>query len=251
MALDIRWLAVFADVPVGWLQRCLAYWSAVTGAAPAPPSGDHGEYVALLPADGDAYVYLQAVGRDTGGWHLDLYVPQMAWALDEARACGAEVVRRGAELSVLTSPARQPFCLFHDEGPARRRPGPPSWPGVGRSLADQLCLDIPAERYEQECAFWSALTGWPCAPGSVDHFSRINPPAALPVQLLLQRLGGDDDAGARAHLDMSADAPDGEIARHLQLGATSIAEFPHWAVLRDPVGLTYCVTRRRPFRPRR
>jgi hypothetical protein len=251
VALDIRWLAVFADVPVGWLDRSLAYWSAVTGAAPGEPTGERGQYVALVPTDSDPYVYLQAVGRDFGGWHLDLFVPDVGWAVDEAQACGAQLVRRGAELSVLHSPAGQPFCLFHDEGPARHRPGPPSWPGIGRSFADQLCLDIPTEHYAQECAFWSRLTGWRCPPGSADEFSRINPPAALPVQLLLQRLGADDEGGARAHLDMSADSPDDEVARHVQLGATLHAEFPHWTVLRDPAGLTYCVTRRRPYEPRR
>jgi hypothetical protein len=251
VSLDIRWLAVFADVPTGWLSRSVGYWNAVTGAAPGEPTGDAGQYVPLVPAEGDAFLYLQAVGRDVGSWHLDLFVPDLDWAVAEAEACGAQLVRRDAGLAVLNSPAGQPFCLFGDDRPARSRPGAPTWPGVGRSLADQLCLDIPQAHYARECQFWSTLTGWRTVPGDVEHFCRINPPAALPVQLLLQRLGTDDAGGARAHLDMSADAPEPEVARHVKLGAEVRAEFPHWTVLADPAGLTYCVTHRHPYQPPR
>jgi hypothetical protein len=225
----------------------------VTGAARGTPNGAQGEFIPLRPAAGDGYLFVQSVQRDVGGWHPDIYVADLEWARHEAIACGARFVRATPSLVVLESPAGQPFCLYADSGPARVRPPAPSWPGVGRSLADQVCLDIPFAAYESEQTFWSALTGWPCTPSDVEHFARINPPRPLPVQLLLQRLGRDDTAGSRAHLDMSADAPDAEIARHVALGAAveSDAHHPHWTTLRDPAGLLYCVTHRRPYEPKR
>lgn len=251
MSVDIRWLSVFADVPAGRAAKCAAFWTAVTGAAAGAPTGSAGEFVPLEPVAGGGYLFLQRVGGKAGGWHLDMYASDLAWSRQEATACGARVVRASRSLVVLTSPAGQPFCLFADDRPARSRPPAATWPGVGRSLADQLCLDIPFDAYDSECAFWSALTGWRWTAGGEPEFRRINPPGALPVQLLLQRLGQDDAGGSRAHLDMSADAPAAEVARHEMLGATVVDEFPGWTTMRDPAGLDYCVTRRRPFTPTR
>jgi hypothetical protein len=51
---------------------------------------------------------------------------------------------------VLATPAGQPFCFVREGGTEpRRRPPAPEWE-TGRSLADQLCLDIPAGRYDAE-----------------------------------------------------------------------------------------------------
>lgn len=251
MSIDVRWVAVFADVPAAWLPKCLEFWTVVCGARRGTPTGDDAEFIPLQPAAGDGYLYLQRVGRDVGGWHLDLSVSALDWAVQEAQARGARLVRAGRSVTVLESPAGQPFCLYADQRPARSRPSAPTWPGVGRSLADQLCLDIPFDAYETECIFWSALTGWPYRATDEPQFRRINPPRALPVQLLLQRLGVGDAGDPRAHLDMSADGPAAEVARHVRLGATVVAELPHWTTLRDPAGLTYCVTHRRPYEPNR
>jgi hypothetical protein len=173
-------------------------------------------------------------------------VPDAPAAERASVECGATLVRSAPSLVVLQTPAGQPFCLFHDARPAHRRPPAPSWPAVGRSLADQLSLDIRHALYETECAFWAARTGWEHVPGGSAEFGRLNPPAEPPVQLLLHRLGPDDDAGARAHLDMSAGDPTREVARHLSLGATVVADFGRWTTLRGPAGLVYCVTHRRP-----
>lgn len=250
MSVDVRWLSVFADVPIAWTERCLRYWTAVVGAAPGTATGADDEFVPLVPAAGDGYLFLQRVHRDVGGWHPDFYVADVEWAKQEAVACGAQLLTATPSLAVLQSPSGQPFCLFADSGPARVRPPAPTWPQVGRSLADQLCLDIPFEAWESEIAFWSVLTGWRWAPGGEASFARIDPPAALPVQLLLQRLGPDDSAGSRAHLDMAADQPEAEIARHVSLGAAVESDIhAHWTTMRDPSGLQYCVTHRRPYQP--
>jgi hypothetical protein len=124
---------------------------------------------------------------------------------------------------------------------------PAAWPG-GRSIADQLCFDIPAADFDAECSFWSALTGWPriVRDSGHDEFERLAVPEPLPVEFLFQRLGAGDIDGSRAHADLSSDDRDAEVERHAQLGATTIRRTSGWTTLRDPAGLIYCVTDRPP-----
>jgi hypothetical protein len=237
---------VFADVPAARFAAALSFWGAVTGSTPGEPAGADGEFTPLVPADGDRFLWLQRVARDDGGWHPDLHVRDPAAAARLAVDIGARVVSETADLVVLRTPAGQPFCLvLDDRRQPRRRPPAPTCP-AGRSSADQLCLDIPADRYTDESAFWTALTGWRSRPTGAPEFHRLNPPNTLPVQFLLQRLGAADVAGARAHVDMSADDPAAEVARHQLLGAGPARVTEGWTTLRDPAGLTYCVTHRRP-----
>jgi len=249
VSLDIRWVSLFADVPAPLLEPAVAFWELVTGCRAGTPSGDQREYLPLMPLVGDPVFWLQRVGRDIGGWHLDLHVPDTAAAARAAVQGGAQVTRDWDSLVVLASPAGLPFCLVLERQPARTRPEPPSWPAIGRSLVDQLCLDLPADVHDDERAFWTELTGWSYTAGGMPEFSRLTPPPSLPIQLLFQRLGADDSGGIRAHLDMSADDPSGEVARHMSLGASVAREAEHWTVLRDPAGLIYCVTHRRPLEP--
>jgi hypothetical protein len=245
------WLSIFADVPATHFATSRAFWEQVTATSAGPPAGDAAEFTPLLPHDGDRYLWLQRVDRDVGGWHPDLHVRDPAAAAGRATELGARLLRESADLVVLETPGGQPFCLVQEDGSrSRRRPPVPQWPS-GRSSADQLCLDIPGGRYDDETRFWAALTGWPAVGTSAPEFGRVNPPAALPVQFLLQRLGADDAGGPRAHLDMSADDRDAEVGRHLELGATLVRAAEGWTTLHDPAGLTYCVTRRRPGDPLR
>lgn len=249
MSAGVAWLSVFADVPADRFDIAQAFWEAVTGTSAGSAAGPHGEFVPLLPPDGDRYLWLQRVEQG-GGWHPGLHVRDLGRAVDAATECGAEIVRATDELVVLGTPGGQPWCLVAENSPGRKRPPAPSWHGR-RSLADQLCLDIPAAGYETETAFWAALTGWPQSAGGRAEFRRLNPPGELPVQFLLQRLGGADGGGARAHLDMSADDPRAEVARHESLGARTVRITDGWTVMADPAGLTYCVTHRRPGQPTR
>lgn len=246
MSAEVNWLAAFADVPGPRFDDALAFWSAVTGWAPGEAHGQHGEFVPLEPRDGDGCLWLQRTDTGSGGWHPDLLVPDPATAALAAVALGARVVRNDDLLVVLASPQGQPFCFFLDDAAGREQPPASTWPQSGRSLADQLCLDIPFDAYDGECGFWAELTGWPHLPAELPEFSRLTRPPTLAIQLLLQRLGRDDSRGTRAHLDLSADDPQAEVARHAALGAevTHVAE--GWTTLRDPAGLTYCVTHRRP-----
>ena len=80
-------------------------------------------------------------------------------------------------------------------------------------------------------------------PASSPEFSRLVHRSQSPLALLVQRLG-DDDGGthARAHLDLSTDDVDAEVARLRALGAELLRRGDGSITLRDPVGLPFCVT---------
>ena len=104
----------------------------------------------------------------------------------------------------------------------------------------------PREQYDEECAYWSQLTGWPVDEGKVhDEFRRLRVPDGYPMRVLLQRL--DEPSGpTRAHLDLATDDRAAETDRHVALGAAVVDPRPYWTVLRDPAGSSYCITDRRP-----
>lgn len=246
--MEVRWLSIMLDVPADRMPAACAFWTAATATTLGAPSGDDGEYLPLEPADGDAYLCLQRVGRATAGWHLDLHVDDLDAAVARATGLGAALTNAVDGLRVLATPGGQPFC-FIGEQPARggRRPAPPRFPG-GRSLADQFCFDLPAGEFDRDADFWAALTGWPRLRRQQEagtEFDRIGVPERLPAQFLFQRLGpdeADDIGGTHAHLDLSADDRDAEVERHISLGAEVVRSTEGWTTLRDPAGLVYCVT---------
>lgn len=240
---EVRWAWLFLDLPEDGFDDAVRFWAQVTRSSLSARRGERDEFATLLPEHGDPWLKVQRVGGP-GGVHLDLDVdgsPQQA--AGRAEALGAEVVADLGEVVVCRSPGGLPFCL----GPAGREGDPSRQVVDGRaSLLDQVCLDIPADRYDAEVAFWSALTGWRVDPGRVsDELERLAAPAALPLRVLLQRL--DDPEGVvRAHADLSCPDRGAEVARHLDLGAVEQVSGRRWTVLRDPAGLTYCVTDRLP-----
>lgn len=123
------------------------------------------------------------------------------------------------------------------------RPGAATWPGGHRSIVDQVCLDIPAERYDAECDFWAELTGWPVVASRSPEFQWLDVPDDQPLRVLLQRLEAPDGP-VRAHLDLATDDRPAEVARHVALGAGVLDPRPRWTVLRDPAGSAYCITDR-------
>lgn len=141
---------------------------------------------------------------------------------------------------VVGSPGGLTFCIVNHS--ARRRPGPVSW-REGRSLVDQVCLDIPPSRFDTEVAFWRDLTGWQVQDADGSEFSRLARGDGLPLQLLLQRLV-DEQPAVSAHLDLACDDRDAEVARHRDLGASFVRRTGGWTTLRDPSGREYCVTDR-------
>ncbi|MYW48182.1 VOC family protein [Streptomyces sp. SID161] len=234
----IRWTYAFADRPAARLADACAFWTAATGTRLSGFRGDGEEFVTLLPEATDPSVKLQGVGAGDGGAHLDLCTEDVHDLGTRARRLGARLVADHGDWAVLRSPAGRLFCVVPWQGEAVRPPV------VSGSRLDQVCLDVPPSRYDTECAFWAALTGWEQRAGSRPEFTALVPPAGLPHRLLLQRL--DEEGPASAHLDLACADVSAVRARHEELGAVLVREGAHWTVMRDPAGGTYCLTGRDP-----
>jgi hypothetical protein len=156
---------------------------------------------------------------------------------------GASVVERPLDdLAIMRSPGGFVFCFV--PGDTGRRPAPAPWADGHTSYVDQVCLDIPPGRYDDELDFWTAVTGWARRdPGTGSEFGRLTPGPDQPLQLLLQRLD-DEQAAVTAHLDWSSTDREAEIQQHVAAGAELQKSFAGWTVLRDPAGMTYCITGR-------
>lgn len=248
--MSIRWTYAFIDRPAASFGRAHAFWTAVTDTRLSEFRGERGEFVTLLPGDGaDACVKAQGVDSGAGGAHLDFAVDDVPEFVKSALRLGAGVAAEHEGWAVLRSPAGQSFCAVPWHGESVRPPV------VRGSRLDQVCIDAPPSLYGAEVAFWSALLdGWESAPGSLPEFHVLKPPPALPIRILLQRLGeerlGEEHPGekrpASAHLDLACADIAATRARHEQLGATFVSQGTHWTVMRDPAGGVYCLTGRDP-----
>lgn len=183
----VQWLTAFLDSPRD--SDASAFWSALTATTLSPPRGVHGEFATLLPRQGDAYLRVQDVGAAAAGCHLDVHVEV---ALAQALAAGAGVVAEPGGYAVLRSPGGFAFCLVPHHGESTR-PRPVVWPGARASLVDQLCLDIPTACFDVEATFWARLTGWARRAGALPEFDYLTRPTGMPLRILLQRLGPDDE----------------------------------------------------------
>lgn len=234
----IRWTYAFVDRPAAGFERACAFWTAVTAAKLSEPRGERGEFVTLLPETGDACVKAQGVASGDGGAHLDFAAEDVPALVDRAVRLGAEVVTPNDGWAVLRSPAGHLFCVVPWHGESVRTPV------VEGSRLDQVCLDVSPAEFDGEVAFWAALSGWDSRAGSLPEFHVLRPPTGLPIRILLQRL--DTPRPASAHLDLACADIDATRTRHEHLGATFVAGHPHWTVMRDPAGGTYCLTGRDP-----
>ncbi|MFB9358226.1 VOC family protein [Actinoplanes nipponensis] len=236
----IRWISAFIDRPVARLDEAVAFWTAVTGTKPAPQE-DPG-FVRLHSATSDDWLEIQGVRDGPGGAHLDLAVTDVAAFAATARDAGATTVADHGSWQVLRSPAGQAFCVAAGPG-GRVLPRALTAPDGTRTLLDQVCLDVGPAGYDTEVAFWAGLTGWrlerlpPC-------FHRLTPQPRLAVRILLQRT--DHEQPPSAHLDLACSDVRAARARHEQLGAAFVGEWPEWTVMRDPAGGRYCLTGRVP-----
>lgn len=242
------WLTAFIDLPAEEFDAATAFWSAATESTLSPARGVEGEFATLLPQDGDAHLRVQRVGTGPGGLHLDVHVDDVEATAARARSLGASLVAEPGGLVVLRSPGGFVFCVVADGGErVRTRPVEGAEPGT-RTLVDQVCIDIPPERFDTETSFWEALIGFGFQ-RSVSHreFSWLVRPPEMPVRLLLQRL---DEASpgqtVSAHLDLACDDVAAATAAHQALGARLVGTFPRWVVMEDPSGHRYCLTARDP-----
>jgi hypothetical protein len=246
--MTFRWLTVFLDFPAAAFEPGVAFWRQVTGYGLSAPRGAQGEFATLLPPSGDAYLRVQRARDGDGGCHLDLHLDTAAAAPDEvadrAAGLGATVRHRdpGGGLVIADSPGGFTFCLVRWHGEATVPS--PLVTGDGTSRVDTLCIDVPPQEFERECAFWSALTGWAVRPARVAGYSYLDPPPGLPVHVLLQRLD-DAEPGQRARGHVDIGCSDGAaIARHEALGARVTAGHQFWTVLADPADRPYCLVER-------
>jgi hypothetical protein len=241
MSGEVRWVTAFLDTAQEHAEEGESFWLQVTGYHLSPRRGAHGEFASLLPADGDPHLKVQIVEQPSpGGLHLDLHTDDVRALAAKAEKLGASATYLDEGYVVCRSPGGMTFCVVGHS--ASRAAAPASWPS-GRSMVDQVCLDIPPSLWERECRFWADLTGWELVDVEPeDEFRRLRRPRGLAIQLLLQRLD-DEESLVVGHLDLGSDDYLGETDRHLALGATEVRRTPNWVTLRDPSGRLYCVTR--------
>ena len=191
----------------------------MTGYRLSEPRGEHREFATLVPPTGDDFLRVQRVQDGPGGLHLDLHVADPRASADAAKDLGAgEVADRG--YVVMRSPGGFPFCFVTEAA----RAAPNRWSTDGTaSIVDQVCLDMPVAAYDEECAFWAALTGQEHVDVASPEFSRLVRPEGQPLQFLLQRLD-EPNGRVRGHLDLAADDRAAEVRRHVMLGAALDAE---------------------------
>ncbi len=238
---------VFVDVPEERAAAGAGFWSAATGWPGSTPWQGHPEFVSLEPAAGTPYVHLQRIDGPAR-IHVDLVVGDIDSSRDRLAALGASIGDRHQWWQVMGSPGGLPFCLV-SERERRTVPPPSSWPTGHRSRVTQVSLDVPHDRHDDELRFWHAATGWQLDPSGPAHMPHLVAAQPAPLQLLVQRLGPADVGElTRAHIDVGTDEIPTEVARMQSLGADVVdaSHLPRWVVLRDPIGLLFCVTAQRP-----
>ena len=237
-------MTAFIDRPVGPFEKAVDFWMDATGSKLWETKGEHGEFATLIPPGGDAYLRVQRVD-DGGGTHLDLHVDDADGLAERALSAGGTVSESVRGSAVAWSPGGMPCCLVDHHGEATR-PGPVITASGASSLVDQVCVDSPADLFDAECRFWSALTGWVLQSSSLhEEFRFLIRPTWSPIRLLLQRRE-DDDGPTRAHLDFASDDVRSTVADHTSLGARVLHDDEHWTCMVDPAGFAYCLTSRRP-----
>jgi pimeloyl-ACP methyl ester carboxylesterase len=246
----ITWVTGFFDFPAPVFEAGRDFWLAVTGYTLSPPRGPKADFATLLPAAGDAYLRVQRTYDGPSGCHLDLHAPDWAPVAERATALGARPVHAEDGLVVFRSPGGLPFCVSaEDGGPAV--PAAAQWAGGSVSRVDQFCLDIPEGIYQAECGFWADLTGWRQRDSRRPEFrtltsADLTAAGQMPIRLLLQRTGDPSGTQIRAHPDLACSGGPAEAGRHQELGATWLYSGANWETMRDPAGLTYCITSREP-----
>jgi Glyoxalase-like domain len=236
----------FVDVPAEHEPAARAFWSAVSGWPASDPWEGHPEFVSLMPPDRSPYLHVQTIGGPPRV-HLDV-VGDIDRETPRLQELGATRGPRGDAWQVMFSPGGLPFCVC-DEPRPHRRPAATAWPDGHRSRLVQVCVDAPAGRHDAELAFWRAATGWDDEPVDSPEFHRLVRRGTSPLQLLIQRLGDDDDGvRVRAHLDLGTDDRAAEVRRVEALGARFLGTGDGFVVLQDPSGLAFCVTGNDPDR---
>lgn len=229
------WLQVFLDTPAATFDESVSFWSAVTGWTPSSRRGEDDQFLTLLPRDGSAYLKMQAVDG-AAGVHLDVDSADRQVMVERSLALGGTRAWTYHDVEVVRSPGGLTLCHTLVEGE-------PSLVRDGSTILDQVCVDVPAEHWDAEVAFWAGLTGRDPQAGALAEFVRLATDGRL--RILLQRL--DEPAGVvRAHPDLATADREADTARHAALGADVRAVEAFWTVLVAPGGQVNCLTDRDP-----
>jgi predicted enzyme related to lactoylglutathione lyase len=111
------------------------------------------------------------------------------------------------------------------------------------SHRSRLCaasIDVPREAYDADTRFWSGVTQRTPEVDAEDPDYSSFGTMAPGVEVFVQSVG---DPAPRIHLDIETDDIEAEVARLVGLGATVVDRIHTWVVMRDPVGITFCVVR--------
>lgn len=235
------WVTAYLDFPEASYDEAVAFWQQVSGTSVSPSRGDSGEFATLLPTAGDPWLRAQRLGDGPARIHLDVHAADPAALRRRVTDLGANpVADRGH--TVHTSPGGLVFCVVGER--LREPPEPRAWPHLSR--VDQVCIDIPEARFDDEAAFWAALLDRPRRASTNPEFAWLPRGHDDWPEVLLQRCGFEGPV--RAHLDIACDAEnrEAEVERILGLGAWFVRRTDDWTTLRDPAGLEFCVTDRDP-----
>lgn len=238
---QVGWIHVMLDLPAESAETTTTFWADALNWPLGEPWPEHPEFASFSPPTGDAYVHRQ-LGDHGPRVHLDLEVADPVGATERLASLGADVGPAHPHWQVMSSPGGLPFCIVRRR--PRNRPGPLAWGDRHRTRLVQVCVDSPAGRHDAEVTFWRAATGWRWVPGDAPEFAgKLYGASGSPIQLLFQRLGGDDPArSTRVHLDLGSDDIEADADRLVALGAELIGPGDGWIALRDPAGLAFCTT---------
>lgn len=107
-----------------------------------------------------------------------------------------------------------------------------------RSRLSGALIDVPRADYARIVEFWGAALD---RPGEVEEgdpdYTLFGEPTPG-VQFMVQAVGDDS---SRIHLDIETDDIEAEVARLTALGASVVERIQSWVVMRDPVGIVFCV----------
>jgi predicted enzyme related to lactoylglutathione lyase len=111
------------------------------------------------------------------------------------------------------------------------------------SHRSRLCgayIDVPRADYDRTVQFWQAGLDRP-AEVEADDPDYVSFGEATPgVELMVQAVG---DTTSRIHLDIETNDIEAEVARLTALGATVVERIEGWVVMRDPIGIVFCVVK--------
>jgi Glyoxalase-like domain len=104
-----------------------------------------------------------------------------------------------------------------------------------------VSVDVPRADEDKTTKFWAGALDRPGEREADDADYTSFGEATPGVEFFVQAVG---DATPRIHLDLEADDVEAEVARLVALGATEVERIQSWVVMRDPVGITFCILSR-------